>query len=239
MDTTPNGWTVVDADTGVLSYTYKFPGGTANSLAARMPDGRMFVMSPPMGVDEGVFDDLLQFGEVGAVATNNGFHHLGLPAWEKRFPDARFYASPKAAIRIAKKNKDVGALEPLSDLIPLLGDDIGLRDADGTKCGESWVWARTGGGYAWYTSDILANMPGLPKAFFVRQAFKLTGSAPGYRIFKLAMFAMVKDRKGVLRQFAQDVEKAPPSIVIPGHGELITRASVAQETRDLLQSAIG
>ena len=30
----------MDADASVLSYTYKFPGGTANSFAARMGDGQ-------------------------------------------------------------------------------------------------------------------------------------------------------------------------------------------------------
>ena len=105
---TEHGWTVIDADAGVLSYTYRFPGGTANAFAARMADGRMFVLSPPSEANDADFDKIQEFGEFGAVAVNNGFHHLGQPAWKKRFPDARFFAAPEVAARIVKRTRAPG-----------------------------------------------------------------------------------------------------------------------------------
>lgn len=238
---TPNGWTVIDRDAGVLSYTYVFDpktGATANTFTARMADERLLVISPACGVSRGVFDDIASFGEVGAVVANNGFHHLGQTEWRKRFPKAHFCAPSGAPDRIAKKNPDVGAFEPLSALDPMLGPTVGLRQSPNWKCGEAWAWAKTAGGYVWFTSDVLSNMPELPKNLLVRTMFKLSGTRAGYSVFKLALKFTVKDRKAVLSRFLTDVKAHPPAIVVPGHGPIINRSGVARETRELVEAAI-
>ena len=108
-----------------------------------------------------------------------------------------------------------------------------------TKCGESWIRARVAGGHVWFTSDILANMPSLPKAFPIKQLFKWTGSAPGYKVFGLALKFTVKDKRAVLGTMRDQMTAAPPTIVIPGHGALLTEASVAADTDALLAGALG
>lgn len=237
MNTTPNGWTILDADAGVLCHTYRFAGGTSKAFAARMKDGKLVVLSPSIPKSDGVFDDLLEYGDVGAVVATNGFHYLGQPAWRARFPDARFFAPPNAAMRIGKKCPEAGTFEPLAALQPLLGDKIGVRDAPGTRIGETWAWARTEKGNIWYASDVLANMPTLPSHFIFKHVFKWTGSAPGYRIFGLAMKFVAKDKTAMLAQFSKDIEAAPPIIVVPAHGDIVDRDTVAQETHDLLANA--
>ncbi len=238
-ETTPGGWQVIDREAGVLTYKYTFTkNGTANAFAARMPGGKMLVLSPPCNIDEGVFADLLEFGDVGAVVATNGFHHMGQAEWKARFPNARFFAPSKAIARIAKKNPDAGELEPLSELQPMLNDEVGVGEAPATKCGETWGWARIDGGYAWFGSDIIANMPSLPPKFPVRMMFKLTGSAPGYRLFGLALMAIIKNKKVALAAFREALHAHPPTVVVPAHGDINASPDVAAKTDELLAAAL-
>lgn len=236
LATTPNGWKVLDADSGTLVYTYRFArNATSNAFATRMADGRMLVVSPPSGVDAGVFDDLLAFGEVGALLANNGLHHLGLGAWRTRFPEARAFAAPLAGARIAKKSKDAGIIAPLAELQPLLGDGVHVREVPNTRVGETWAWVDSGRGHLWYASDVLANMPSLPPSFPARQLFKWTKSAPGYRVFGLAMLFMAKNRRDLLERMATDVQAAPPAVMVPAHGDIVATADVAEQTLEQLR----
>ena len=107
-----------------------------------------------------------------------------------------------------------------------------------SKLGETVACARLGSGAAWFGSDILANMPTLPSSFVPRQLFKWTGSAPGFRIFKFALFFMVKDREGALRMLRERMEADPPTVIVPGHGDVLAREGLAAEARALLDAAI-
>ncbi|MCA9563367.1 MAG: hypothetical protein KC561_07750 [Myxococcales bacterium] len=239
MKTTPNGWKVIDEDAGILSYEYRFAtAGFANAIAARMANGEMMVISPPSRVSAGVFDDLEPYGKVGAVVANNGFHHLGLPSWKDRFPEARFFAEDTAARRIKKKNSKAPDFESTDALKEISGDDVVFTALSPTKCGEGWLKAKTSDGYVWFTSDILHNMDKLPANFLVRTLFKMTGTRPGFGVFHAAMMVLVKDKKGVLRNMRDDLSAHPPSVIVPGHGAILTDASVGKMAQDVLNKAL-
>lgn len=239
MNEQGGAWTVLDAQAGVLVHTYEFAaGGSATTFAARMADGAMLVVSPSCGLTDALVSELLTFGPVGALVANNGLHHLGQAEWRARFPDARCFAPPVAAARIAKKNPAAGGFEPLSARAPLLGDAIGFRDVADTKIGECWFWVRREQGYAWYVSDLLANLPALPKSLMPRLLFQLSGSGPGYRIFNLALFYGAKDKRAVLRQLLDDLAAHPPTVIVPAHGGVLTQEGLADETRALLEAGL-
>src|SRR5690606_12683522 len=115
MQTTKLGWTIIDEQAGVLSYSYSFGSeGQANCFTARLPGGGLMVISPPSKVGDEVMDELASFGEVEAIVANNGFHHLGIRRWRERFPSAGCYAAPGAIERISKKSRNAGELRPLA-----------------------------------------------------------------------------------------------------------------------------
>lgn len=234
---TSKGWTLIDADAGVLSYSYKFAAeGQANSFTARLPSGGLLIISPPRQIDDAGLAELAEHGQVEAIVANNGYHHLGIGRWRAGFPKARCFAAPGAAARIAKKSKDAGPLEPLAALQPLLGHDLAVVEAPKSKCGETWAWAKIAGGHAWYASDILANMA-LPSNFLIRTLFKLSKSAPGYKVFNLATKLILADRKLALGQMLDEVRKHPPTVMVPAHGDLLEGASLAADTEALLVAA--
>ncbi|MBP6632754.1 MAG: hypothetical protein KA297_25250 [Kofleriaceae bacterium] len=239
MTTLTSGWTVLDEAAGVLTCSYRFGKGKASSatFVARMGNGQLLVVSPAKGLPEATFTELARFGPVGALVANNGFHHLGQAEWRARFPAARCFAPAAAIARIHKKNPGAGAFEPLAALADLTGPDVGFREVPDSKAGESWFWARVAGGHAWYPSDVLANMPTLPP-FPVSLLFKWTGSAPGFRVFGLALKMLVRDKPATLRLLRDDLDAHPPTIIVPAHGDVLTRPGLAAEARALLDAAL-
>ena len=237
METMPRGWTVIDRAAGVLTHTYEFTNNaTATTFVARMGDGKLMVVSPCTGLDPELATELETFGTVGAIVANNGYHHMGLAEWQQRFPEADVYAPERAIDRIAKKSPAAGALRPLEQLDT--GADVGVREAADSKCGESWYWARTEEGYAWYTSDVLINLPHLPPNPLAKLLFWATKSAPGFRVFSLGLSMLVRDKKATLRSFLDDVEAHPPSVLIPAHGERLDHGSIAEDTRAIIKAKL-
>ncbi|MFT5434326.1 MAG: hypothetical protein ACI9OJ_005039 [Myxococcota bacterium] len=239
MEKTAAGWNVIDRAAGVLSINYEFTKGAgATTFAARMTDGKMVIVSPSVGLNDAIASDLAEFGDVGAIVANNGFHHLGQAEWRARYPKARAFAPAMAAARIAKKSKTAGEFEPLEALAPLLGTDVGFHDVENSKLGESWFWAKVDSGYAYYVSDVLANMPSLPPALMPKFLFWLTKSGPGYSVFHLALKFMVKDKSATLNALLADMEMRVPSVVVPGHGPMLTEKDIASKTRDIIKAAL-
>ena len=238
MEQTPHGWTILDRDAGVLSYAYTYGGGSANAFVARYGGDKLLVLSPPCKLPEAAFKELEEFGTVESVVATNGFHHLGQAEWKQRFPEATFYASPAAVKRIKKKNPAAGEFVPLSQLVQRLAGDVGVIEAPADKCGETWAYAKTASGYAWYASDTLANIPRLPKALPVKLLMKWTKSAPGYRVFSLALKFMASDKPRLLRAMQDALRARPPTIVVPAHGGILAHDGLADETQRLLASAL-
>lgn len=238
MKQTPAGWTVLDHEAGVLSLTYEFARhATSNCFATRMGNGQMLVISPSIALSDAAADELLQYGEVGALLVNNGFHYLGQAAWQKRFPKARRFAAPEAVKRITSKTAVLGSFEPLSALAELAGPNIGVREVPNTKCGESWCWVKTPTGYVWYVSDVLINLPSLPPSFLPRMLFKLSKSAPGFRVFSLSLAFTVRDKRATLQSLLNDMKGHEPGIVVPAHGAILSGSDIAAQTLALIQRA--
>lgn len=238
MERTASGWVIVDRAKGVLFREYHFSKeGLANCFAARLPNGQMLVASPSCRTPEAAFTELLEFGEVGAVVAINGFHHLGLEPWRERFPNARFFAPASAIARIRKKSGFRGKLEPLTAAASLFSDDVRVAELPSTRMGETYAFARIEGGYAWYTSDLVANLERLPPNPFAAFLFKSTKSAPGLRIFRLAAKLMLKEPKRAYAEIAGSMRAHMPRVLVPGHGAAIDRSGVGDETIGMLEAA--
>lgn len=239
METTTHGWNRLDTGRGVWAFEYAFSKhGRANCLVVQLRDRKLLVLSPAAEMPDGAFADLEELGDVSHIVATNGFHHLGLSMWRARFPGARCFAPAAAMARIAKQNPQAGPLEPLSALQPLLPEDVIVREAPSTKCGECWAIVPGTHGAIWYVSDLLANLPEAPPHPVVGLLFRLTGSAPGYRVFNLATTFILKDKRVVFRAMLDDLAAQPPHMVVPAHGVPLSGDDVAGRTRALLETRI-
>lgn len=222
------GWNVLDEDAHVLWREYAFAkNARATTLVFRGKDDELVVVSPHSNPTTRELDALKEHGRVRALVANNRWHHLGQTAWREHFRDAESYAPTGVLPKMAKKRPET-TFRPLSELA--LGKGMRCEAAPGTKDGETFVSVPTKKGNVWYAGDLFANMQRLPPAP-VKWLFQWTGSGPGYRLFKLAVFALVKDRKALRQWMLDRLGKEPPSFVVPAHGAAFEAADIVERTR--------
>jgi len=230
-DVTPHGWRVFAQDPAVLIHTYSFGPGTSNALAVRGAAG-LLVLSPPYRARQGLFDDLARFGNVCALVASNAFHHLGIREWKARFPNAPVFAPAQSIARV-KRQTGLEDIRPVAAAAPLAGHGIELVDMPYYRTGEVLVRLETERGRAWYVTDLIMNMPELPRHPIFGALFKLTGSAPGLKYNNVGPVFMVKDRKALKRWLAGEYAKAPPRWLIATHGDVADLAADLEGARRL------
>jgi hypothetical protein len=231
------GWTTLAEDPLVLVKEYGFGPGRANELAIALPDRKWMIVSPsPMlGADE--VAAFARLGSVVALVENNGVHHLGLGPWRAQFKDAVTYAAPRAAARIRKKGKDFGQLEPTEQLQPLLGSKVALIPIAGDKFGDVCVRVHTDRGTVFYAGDFIANISTLPSNLLFKLVFKLTDSGPGLKVFGAFFKFFVANGKAARACLIDELEKHPPSVLVPAHGDVVAKPDLAPTLIGMLRSA--
>jgi hypothetical protein len=227
VDMKLEGWNVIDEEAGVLWREYVFSKGAyATTLVFRGVDG-LVVVSPGTGLEAREYDALRELGEVRALIANNSFHHMGQPAWRAHFPEAVSYCPPRALEALAKKAPGV-SFQSLASLE--LPERVRWDDPPGFKTGDAFLSIATSKGSVWYSGDLLTNIqktPGPPFSWI----FSWFDAAPGFRLFKPAVWLLVKDKKSV-RQWALDhLARNPPAIVVPAHGPPVDASDVAALAR--------
>jgi hypothetical protein len=211
-----SSWTVVESSLPALTYTYSFGPGIANALAL-VVEGGVVVVSPPCNPPESAFTELEQRGPVRALVASNAFHHMGLPSWKARFPDALVFAPAQSIARVEKRAKLTG-IRPVAEAAKLLGDRVEILDMPHYKTGEVLVRWRADGGWAWYVTDVAMNIPKVPKGLFGLLT-RWTKSAPGFRRNAISATFMVKDKRALYAWIAEQARKTPPGLVVTCHGE--------------------
>lgn len=221
------GWNVIDSDAGIAWREYSFrKGAYATTLVFRGADG-LVVVSPPSGLEARDYDALAELGPVRALVANNTFHHLGQKDWRARFPEAESYC-PRGSIAALEKKVPGVRFRPMSEL--RLPDSIQWEEPPGFKTGEALLSVPSKRGRVLFTGDLLTNIqrtPGPP----VKWLFSLTDSGPGFRLFRLAVWLFVKDKKVVREWMLSELDKHPPAIVVPAHGPAIDTPDVAEQAR--------
>jgi hypothetical protein len=225
------GWNVVDQDAAILWREYSFSKGAyATTLVFRGADG-LVVVSPSMKLEARAYDALADLGKVRALIANNTFHHGGQKEWRERFPEAESYCPPAAVATLEKKVPGV-TFRSLSELA--LPGHARWEDPPGFKTGEAILSVDAKRGPVWYTGDLLTNIqrtPGPPFSWL----FSLTDSGPGFRLFRLGVWLMVKDKKAVREWMLSRLDKDPPAVVVPAHGPALETDDVASLARTQIQ----
>jgi hypothetical protein len=210
-------WTVVEPSLPALTYHYSFGPGFAEALAL-VVDGGVIVVSPPCNVPDSAYKDLESRGPVRALVAPNAYHTMGLAPWKERYPDAGLYAPAQSIARVEKQSKLTG-IKPVGEMGKLLGDRAEIVDMPHYKTGEALVRWRLDEGWAWYVTDVMMNMPKIPKGPF-GIAMKWTKSGPGLRRNAISSFFMMKDKRAVYAWLVEQAEKAPPRLIVPCHGDV-------------------
>jgi hypothetical protein len=216
----------------VLRCEYSFGPGTATSIAVRSEAG-IIVVSPPCNAADSVFDELAAIGPVCALVAPNAFHHMGLVSWKARFQNAVLFAPEQSIARVRAKT-GLREIRPVNDANAVTGKDIEWIDMPYYRTGEVLVRLRTEHGLAWHVTDAILNFPELPLHPIARLLFRLTGSAPGLKLNRIAPVFMVKDRGALYRWLLEQLESEPPRWLIPSHGDVADLSSTSAPLRAIL-----
>jgi hypothetical protein len=221
------------ADLPLFTCEYSFGPGLAKALAVPC-NGGYAIVSPPCDAPDGVLAEIEKRGKVKAIVASNAFHNKGVAAWKARFPDAALFAPSQSIARVEKKGGVTG-VKPLSAMGDLLGSDVEMLDMPHYKTGEVLVRVKSGSKVAWYVTDVIMNMAKIPPSFPFKQIFSWTKSGPGLRPNGFAAMMMVKDKKALYGWLREELEKAPPTVLVACHGDDVT-SGAADRLRAVLPS---
>ena len=184
MNAPANGWKVFGAHTPLLTCEYSFGPGTATSLAVGGRVG-LIVVSPPCRVAADVFEALSRHGPVRALVASNAFHHLSLPEWKARFPEALVFAPAQSIARVERQTK-IRGIRPLAEASAITGSRLEPVDMPHYKTGEVLVRVASERGLISYVTDVVMNFPKLPRNPIAKIVFGLSGSGPGLKFNNIA-----------------------------------------------------
>jgi glyoxylase-like metal-dependent hydrolase (beta-lactamase superfamily II) len=220
-------WHSVTKDGGVQTLKYSFGPGMANTVAMRLRDGGWLVVSPSAKSPPEVLDRLASQGPVRALLAPNGFHHMGHAAWRARFPEARSYAPARALARLRKKAPNV-PFESADELGLSLPPSIAILQPDGMKAPDLLVRWRSDSDTVWFTGDLISNTSAEDMKPFPRFVFGLLGSKGGFCVNRVPSIVYIKDRPAWIASVRKSFDDAPPTVVMPGHGDPVTDDATAK-----------
>jgi len=230
-------WKPID---GERVFTFEYPfggGGRAHSCAIRGRPGELIVLSPPCGLTDADFAEIEKQGRPVALVATNGYHHLGLPEWHRRYPEAKLYAPAKAAARIRKKHADLPAFQAMSTLSGVCPHDVVVYEPPGMRIPDVAARVATSKGWLWSFNDTVMNHPKLPPGLFGK-VMKWTDSGPGFKVARFFTLIALNDKKAFKSWLLGELAKAPPALVVPSHGLPVLDADEAGHLPEMVERAI-
>lgn len=172
----------------------------------------------------------------------NGFHYMGVPAWQQAFPNAKLYASANAIPRLREKgikeNGHPDGIRALQSEQPPLPTHYDILFPVGHRAGDIWLRKQTDTSTSWITCDSFLNYERYSNQPIARFLQKKLDAAPGLKLSQVIKFYILNDRKSfkhwALNQLAQD----QPTTLIPSHGEVLQSDTLAQALAELLQKRL-
>jgi hypothetical protein len=198
------------------------PSGWCLNTILVATEGGLIVYSPTRNLGDSVHAQIAELGAPRWLVAPNHFHHLGITEWRTRYPQTMVLAGSGALPRLAKKYpalelRAIGTVEAIDSLEP-----------EGTKNGEVWVRAHG----AWLVGDAFLNVAG-PVSGVTGFVLKLTGTAPGFCISRLWGALHLADRAKYRSWLFAELDRAPPTWLVPSHGEPISSPELARQLREL------
>lgn len=224
-------WVPFATDPWTATLQYSVGGGIATALAVDAGGG-LLVASPPCRVGDGAFEALASRAPVRALVATNAYHTLGIAPWKARFPEAAVFAPPQSLQRVTKVS-GVAGIRPLSEAAGFTSERVALIELPYFRTGETLIKIRTAGGVIWYVTDIVLNLPQLPSHPVFAALFKLTGSAPGLRINRVAPLFMVRNRPALWAWLAAEARRDAPRWLVPAHGDTVDLADAPTRLEEL------
>jgi hypothetical protein len=235
-----NIWHPITDYPDILVGQYVVPNFVSNSVSIRLSDNEFILYSPG--------ESLLKTWPMGKLSdlklhilVPNAYHHLGVKAWQKKFPDSKLYASDIALKQLIKKkifsHKDM--IHSVADLKLLLPSDMNITEPPGHRAGDIWlIKYNENKSSLWVTCDSFLNYDRVSNQPFARLMQKLLGAAPGLKMSQIVKWFILDDRKQFKKWLLEQIAIDNPVALIPSHGEVLLTDNLAIRLSSLLKNRL-
>lgn len=221
---------------GLHSFEKVVPSGWGlNMFTLTLPDGGLLVHSPTW-LGEGTFEAVEKLGTPRILFAPNHFHHMSLPRYRKRWPEAAAVASRGALPRLGKKGHD--GLQDLDEVAPRLPEGVRFLVCEGTKNGEAWLRVPGEGGPTLVVCDgfFHMNRPVRGAMGVILRALK---TAPGLCIGQTFPWLALRDKAAYARWALATLERERPRRILCSHGEPLSEAGLPDRLSALVRERLG
>jgi hypothetical protein len=212
-------------DLFTLSVSQRLLGADLRTRMTVIRIGEELLLHSPVAATDALVDEVTDLGRVRWLVAPCDNHHLYIPSWKARIPDAEILAAPGAARRL----KEVQVDGVLPDDVPTAWtDDLGTLFIDGMpKLNETALFHRAS--KTLILTDFLFNHASAP-GWYTKAFLRMTGGWGGPRQTPL-LRSMVKDRRKV-RSMCQRMLKWDFERITMCHGDVIT-----EDAQEVLRAA--
>lgn len=233
-----NTWTKLPTHPEIMLGQYIVPNFVSNSVALKVSDNEFVLVSPGAKMLEDWPEELKSDDTKIHIIMPNGYHYMGVSAWQEQFPTAKLYASEEAIPRLLEqgiKEADIDGIRALQTEQPPLPQGYDVLLVPGHREGEVWVRKQDEqAGSTWITCDSFLNYDRVSNQPVARFLQKVLGAAPGLKMSQVVKWIIIKDRKSFRGWALNQVKVDRPTTLIPSHGEVNQDKNLAKELEALL-----
>ena len=204
---------------------YIAQNGTLRCVAIRLSSGNLCLYSPVQGLGTLAQKSLESLGKVTYLLAPNHYHNKGLKEYSEIFPEAKICCTQNAKPRLEKQTTlSFNSLEILEQSLPKKTCFI---EPLGLKTGEVWVKMSFDNQVFWVVTDAFCG-PKMTKKSYAEQP-ELLSTFPKYGI---------SDRQAYFDWLAQQIKTAPPNMIIPCHGSILSTTNLGTSTLKLVKALL-
>ncbi|GAA3917102.1 hypothetical protein [Litoribacillus peritrichatus] len=236
-----NVWHTLESHPELRFGQYVVPNFVSNSVALKVDDNEFVVVSPGKSLLENWPAEWQNENVKLHIIMPNGFHYMGVEAWQAAFPRHTLYASCHAIGRLVEKgvaNKASGIVA-LEDHQPPLPKGYSVLFPPGHRAGDVWLKKeREFGLTTWITCDSFLNYERMSNQPIAKAMQRLLGAAPGLKISQVVKWYIIEDKKAFKHWALDLLETETLYTLIPSHGEIAEREGLGDEIKALLKSRL-
>lgn len=200
--------------------------------AVTFDDGGLLLHSPTW-LGDATVADVEAHGRPTLLFAPNHFHHLGLPRFRERWPEARAAAGRLALRRLgARGHATLAATDDVE-----LGAGVRWLTPEGTKSGETWLSVDDdpSAGPTWIVCDAFFHEPE-PVRGVEGVLLRLTSASPGLCIGKTFTGLCLADKRRYRAWVLDAIAREQPRRVLFSHGQPLE--GVGAEVPGLLEAVV-
>lgn len=196
--------------------------------------GDELVVYSPTRTSDDVFERLDALGRVSVLVAPNHFHHLALPAFRARYPEARVLAAERALPRLASQgHRGLRAIE--REALP---SGLVVHVSEGTRSGETFLSYVHGGEKTLLVCDAFFHVC-TPVHGLMGAVLRATATTPGLQCGRTFKYLAVSDARAYRRWAEETLRAIAPERVLFSHGETLEGPDVLDRLLTALDQRFG